>query len=60
MSAANVIRRYDAVATAGSFAGSLRLTFPYDYKGEAGVILIVARKYPIHPPGKLRRDKAAV
>lgn len=60
VSAANVIRRYDdaGVATAAL------LLLPYDelagYKAERGVFLIVARKYPIHPPGILKRDKTRV
>lgn len=53
MSAANVIRRYEAVATAGSFAGLPTTNIP-GLQSKAGVILIVARKYPIHPPRKIK------
>lgn len=50
---ASVIKHYDTVASWRLLFGSL-LT-----KQRRGIVLIVGCKYPIHPLGKLRRDKVS-
>lgn len=49
---ASVIRRYDTMAA--SFSASYDLQSP-----RRGIVLIAGCKYPIHPLGKLRRDKVS-